>query len=91
MSITPQFLAEISRPSASGGSDSALFEVIPEDELPIDCCPASGEVCKTVGSVPNSWTTTKAVVRVSASSGYERRPLCAAHAHVVFAEWMVGI
>jgi len=58
--------------------DAALFEVIPEDELPIDCHPIL-EKCAA-----------SAILKVTTSSGYERRPLCAAHAHVVFAEWMVG-
>ncbi len=59
--------------------DAALFEVIAEDEIPVDCSLVL-ETCDA-----------PAVVRVTSSSGYERRPLCAAHAHVVFAEWMVGI
>jgi hypothetical protein len=62
------------------GADAALFEIIHEDELPIDCSPAQADRCAMT-----------AVVIVSASSGYERRPLCANHAHVAFAEWMVGI
>lgn len=61
------------------GHESALFELIPADELPIDCA-ALFELCAAT-----------AVVRATTSSGYERRPLCGAHAHVVFAEWMVGI
>jgi hypothetical protein len=60
-------------------NDAALFEIIPDDELPIHCA-APLERCPET-----------AAVRATTSSGYERRPLCRGHAHVVFAEWMVGI
>jgi hypothetical protein len=62
------------------GSDAALFEVIPENELPIDCASSHMDRCAKTAAV---WVT--------ASSGYERRPLCEVHAATVFAEWMVGI
>jgi excisionase family DNA binding protein len=60
-------------------SDSILVELVPEDELPIDCA-APLERCAATAAV---WVTS--------SSGYQRRPMCLWHAHVVFAEWCVGI
>jgi len=59
--------------------DSCLMVVIPEHQQPIACQPVL-EVC---GDWADVWVTS--------SSGYKERPMCAAHAHVVFAEWMVGI
>jgi hypothetical protein len=81
MSVTRPWgdIAQAHKPTARV-ADAALFELIPEDECPIDCSPAQAERCAAV-----------AVVRATTSSGYERRPLCGAHAHVVFADWMVGI
>jgi len=64
------------------GLEAALFELIGEDELN-RCPPACG--------APLERCDQPAVLRAITSSGYERRPLCAGHAHVVFSEWMVGI
>jgi excisionase family DNA binding protein len=61
-------------------ADSILLELIPQDELPIDCAPAQVPRCADIASV-----------FVTSSSGYQRRPLCKSHAAYVFAEWMVGI
>ena len=80
MSAFQQMSEVISAPHKPCTSDAVLFELIPEEECPIDCSPAQAERCAAV-----------AVVRATTSSGYERRPLCGAHAHVVFADWMVGI
>lgn len=77
--VMRQISQEVSDPHKPGTSNASLFELIPENELPIDCA-ALLERCAATASV-----------RVTTSSGYERRPLCAGHAHVVFAEWMVGI
>jgi hypothetical protein len=64
------------------GSDAALFEIIAEDE--VNRCPPG---C----NAPLERCTQPAVVRATTSSGYERRPLCSGHAHVIFAEWMMGL
>ena len=60
-------------------SDSIFVELIPDDKLPIDC------------GAPLERCAATAAVWVTSSSGYQRRPMCVGHAHVVFAEWMVGI
>jgi excisionase family DNA binding protein len=61
------------------GDDSIFVELIPDDKLPIDC------------GAPLERCAATAAVWVTSSSGYQRRPMCVGHAHVVFAEWMVGI
>ena len=60
--------------------DSLLMEIIPEHELPVDCSPAlAAERCSGV-----------AIVYVTSSSGYNRRPHCSLHALGVCVDWMVG-
>jgi hypothetical protein len=77
--MVPLVSTEDISPRALKFGDHLLASVIPEDRLPIDCNPVL-EKCASPASV-----------YVTSSSGYEQRPLCAGHAHVVFAEWMVGI